>query len=86
MSGATFRRPAAVPPGGCFMMGASVQAMTTATGETPGAATGEIAAAAADPSTPSAPTAAATARRRKAAARKRSSGRRLFAHDRRLGV
>ncbi len=36
------------------------------------------------PKTP--PTAGSTARRRKAAARKRTSGRRLFAHDRRLGV
>jgi ribonuclease HII len=63
------------------MMGASVEAMTTAACEVPPGTTIE------PPSQPSSsPTAAATARRRKAAARKRSSGRRLFAHDRRLGV
>jgi ribonuclease HII len=79
----TFTRPAAVPPDDCFMMGASVEAMTTAACEVPPA----TATATAPPAAPSAaPTAAATARRRKVAARRRSSGRRLFAHDRRLGV
>jgi len=74
--------PAAVPPDDYFMMGASVEAMTTAACEMPAEATAPPTDSAASP----ARTAGDQARRRKAAARKRSSGRRLFAHDRRLGV
>jgi len=75
-----------IPPADCFMMMAIVEPLTTAPVGDPAAATGSSL----EPAPATAPAAAATdsgsRTRRKRAARKQSSGRRLFAFDRRLGV